>query len=86
MRHIYHDLPQPLLFDAANFVDLVLAEDEAARDLRILDLHLEGKSQREIERTIFGHNGGNAYTAVSEVIRRYKNVCQVKGVPGAVLP
>jgi hypothetical protein len=49
------------------------ADEIAARDLRIWDMHLEGKSQAEIERTIFGHKGGNAANKVSEVIKRYKN-------------
>lgn len=40
---------------------------EEEREL-ILALHREGKSQREIERTIYGYNGGSAHGRIREVI------------------
>jgi len=45
-----------------------LSDDEA----KIIDLYIEGKSQRKIEMAVFGGTGGQSYTKVSELIRRYK--------------
>jgi S-DNA-T family DNA segregation ATPase FtsK/SpoIIIE len=41
------------------------ANDETAR---ILDLHTQGKSKRQIQLEVFGYEGGAAYRAVSEAI------------------
>jgi len=56
-------------------------KDESARDLRILDMHLDGNSQAEIERIVFGYKGGRAATIVSEVIKRYKITTTAENMP-----
>jgi hypothetical protein len=58
-----------------------VTETKAERDLRIWNMHLDGKSQADIERTVFGYKGGNAANAVSEVISRYKSATTTGNMP-----
>lgn len=41
-------------------------------EAEIIDLHIEGKSNRQIEIEKFGSAGGQAYTKVSQLVRRYR--------------
>jgi len=56
---------------------------EAERDLKILDMHLDGISQAEIERTMFGRTGGDGYYKVKAVIDRYKNTSTTGNMPAS---
>lgn len=46
------------------------------QDAKIIDLHIEGKSNRQIELTVFGKTGGQFYTKVSQLVSRYKELSE----------
>lgn len=54
-------------------------EPESVRDLHILDLFTDGKSQADIEKAIFGYKGGSAANKVAEVLRRYGKIATTTG-------
>ncbi len=47
---------------------------------RIISLHQEGKSQRQIEQEVFGYSGGHAAAAVLETIKQYRATSNISMV------
>jgi hypothetical protein len=59
---------------------LVSAMDD--RELRVIEMYQSGASQREIEKALYGYNGGAASAKVSSVIRSYRNAATTT-LPGS---
>jgi FtsK/SpoIIIE family len=55
------------------------------REAKIIDLHIEGKSNRQIELEVFGSAGGQSYTKVSCLVRRYAELNRPTSSSGSVL-
>lgn len=51
--------------------ELFKEEDEIIRTSEIIQMHMNGASQRQIEIGLFGYSGGFAATKVSETIKMY---------------
>ena len=59
-------LPAP---DWLAHVEPVRAEREEDQEARILELHEDGRSMREIESQVYGYTGGKAHERVRQVVQ-----------------
>jgi hypothetical protein len=64
--------PRPALPVSMTLNDFLQSLND--QEAKIIDLHIEGRSNRQIELTVFGGTGGQFYTKVSGLIRRYKDL------------
>lgn len=64
--------PRPALPVSMTLKDFLQSLND--QEAKIIDLHIEGRSNRQIELAVFGGTGGQFYTKVAGLIRRYKEL------------